>query len=432
MEYNRALVRDFTAACGASTRSQFDGVEMENMSRVSSSSSRAALACSFLFLVAVFGMAQSGAPSSIQIFMPGGSLPDRSMRFELTRDDGRIETLFTDTKGKFLITGDLVRDADYIIKVEGDGRSFASTTVAFRTFRNIVIYVPVFLNPLEGKKKSPAAVLNVLEVNVPDEARKAYQQAMDEAGKGENERAINDLRRALTIYPQYLRALNDLGVLYIKTNRLEEAEKTFRQAIKINQAFVYPRLNLGIVLNRQAKYSEAVDLLGKLYQESSLLTARLPYAEALAETGRLSEAENLFQAICEDENVVAATRAEAHFRLGALLNKQNRFADAVTQFEAAIRLQENMVMAHLQLGGALIQLKRLSEAEHELLKAYQLGGASAGAAQFLLGEVYHLQGKYELAIRSFEQFLADVPNAPNATQVRDAIEKMKTALKDKP
>jgi tetratricopeptide (TPR) repeat protein len=401
------------------------------MSRTASITSKAALVCPFLLIWAVFGMAQSGAPSSIQIFMPGGSLPDRAMRFELTRDDGRIETLFTDTKGKFLLTGDLVRDADYIIRVEGDGRSFASTTITFRTFRNIVTYVPVFLNPLEGAKKPSPAILNVLDANVPAEARNTYQQAMAEAGKGETDKAISDLRRALSIYPRYMRALNDLGVLYMQTHRLEDAATTFRQAIKINQSFVYPRLNLGIVLNRQGKYSEALELLAKLYAESSLLTARLPYAEALAETGRLSEAETLFRLIYEDVNVANSTRAEAHFRFGAALNKQNRFAEAARQFEEAIKLQQDMVMAHLQFGGALIQLKRLPEAERELLKAYELGGASAGGAQLLLGAVYNSQGKYEMAIRSFEQYLLDVPNAPNAAQVRDAIEKIKAAIKSK-
>lgn len=107
---------------------------------------RVAAAGALLLLMTVGTEAQGGAPSSIQIFMPGGGLPDRVIRFELTRDDGRIETLFTDNKGKFQITGDLVREADYIVRVNGDGRSFASTVVNFRTFRNIVIYVPVFLN----------------------------------------------------------------------------------------------------------------------------------------------------------------------------------------------------------------------------------------------------------------------------------------------
>src|SRR5436309_9068720 len=299
-----------------------------------------------VMLVSTITMAQAGAPSSIQIFMPGGGLPDRSMRIELTRDDGRIETLFTDTKGKFLLTGDLVRDADYIVRVEGDGRSFAPTVVTFRTFRNIVMYVPVFLNPLEGKKKTSPSVLNVIDVNVPGDARNIYQQAMDELNKGENNKAISDLKRAVDIYPQYARALNDLGVLYLQNNRLDEAATTFRQAIKINQNFVYPRLNLGVVLNRQAKYTEATDILGKLFEDGSQLpAARLPYAEALAETGHLPEAEKLFRAVFDDPNVADSIRAEAHFRLGAALNRKNRFADAALQFAEAIKLQPNMIMA---------------------------------------------------------------------------------------
>jgi Flp pilus assembly protein TadD len=377
---------------------------------------------------AVQAIAQAGAPSSIQIFMPGGALPDRPIRFELSRDDGRIETLFTDTKGKFLITGDLVRDADFVVRVQGDGRSFASTTVNFRTFRNIVIYVPVFLNPIEGVKKPTPAVLNVIDVNVPNDARTSYDQAIEALNRKDSQAAVDNLKKALALYPKYVRAMNDLGVIYLQSGRLNEAVATFRQAIKTNESFVYPRLNLGIALIRMGKHGEAAEVLSRLYQETSLPLARLPLAEAFGETGRFAEAEKILRLVCDDLNAADSIHAEARFRLGAIFNKQNRFADAVPEFEEALKLQPNMVMAHMQLGGALLQLKRLVEAERELKQAYELGGTSAGAAQLLLGETYHLQGKYELAIRAFEQYLKDVPNAPNAAQVKEAIDRMKAAL----
>jgi Flp pilus assembly protein TadD len=372
--------------------------------------------------------AQAGAPSSIQIFMPGGGIPDRPIRFELSRDDGRIETLFTDNKGKFLITGDLVRDADFVVRVQGDGRSFASTTVTFRTFRNIVTYVPVFLNAMEGTKKPTPSVLNVIDVNVPADARASYEQAMTALNRKETQVAIDNLKKALAAYPKYVRALNDLGVIYLQDGRLNDAIATFRQAIKINESFVYPRLNLGIALIRVGKYSDASEVLARLYQETNLPLARLPYAEALSETGHFAEAEKILRAVCDDANAADSIHAEARFRLGAIFNKQNRFSEAVSQFEEALKLEPNMVMAHMQLGGAMLQLKRLAEAERELKKAYELGGASAGAAQLLLGETYHLQGKYDLAIKAFEQYLNDVPKAPNAAQVREAIDRMKIAL----
>ena len=383
-------------------------------------------------LLASAAAALSQAPSSIQIFMPGGGLPDRSIRFTLTRDDGRIETLFTDTKGKFQITGDLVRDADYSVTVQGDGRSFATTVATFRTFRNTIIYVPVFLRAIESKKRNSPGVLDVTDANVPAEARSLYQEARAKITKGENAKAIEDLKRALAIYPQYLRALNDLGVVYLQLNRLDEAASTFKQAMKIDQSFIYPRLNLGVVLNRQHKYAEAVELLGKLVDENPNLTDALPpYAEALSETGKVSEAEKVLRKILQDANVKNSTLAESHFRLGAVLNKQNRFAEAAVALTKAIELEPNAVMAHLQLGGALIQLKRLPEAEQELAKAYELGGTSAGAAQFLLGQVYYLESRYEPALKAFEQYLKDVPNAPNADQVREAVAKIKAALKQK-
>jgi tetratricopeptide (TPR) repeat protein len=393
---------------------------------------RIILLASATITVAVSAMAQAGAPSSIQIFMPSGGLPDRSMRLELTRDDGRIETVFTDTKGKFLITGDLVRDAEYAVRVESDGRTFARTVVTFRTFRNIVTYVPVFLNPIEGKQRPVPMVLNVIDVKVPTEARNIYEHAVQKAGKGDTTDAIADLKRSLTIYPRYVRALNDLGVLYLHRNQLREAEDAFRQAIKLNESYIYPRLNLGIVLNRQGRFAEAAAVLEKIEQEhSGIPAARLPYADALAGIGKTAEAERLLRSLFAEPSLSDSAKAQAHFRLGAILNKQSRFAEAAAEFAEAIKLEPNAVMAHLQLGGALIQLKRLAEAERELLKAYELGGRAAGAAQFLLGQVYNLQTKYELAVAAFEQYLKDVPSAPNAAEVVEAIERIKLALKPK-
>lgn len=381
-----------------------------------------------LCALAVVGAAQ--APSSIQMFMPDGGMPDRSLRFTLTRDDGRVETLFTDTKGKFLITGDLVRDADFTVQVDTDGRTFGTTVVRFRLFRNMLVYVPMFLSPLSEKKGHPLGVLDVTDVNVPEGARVAYQKAMQEANNGNATEAISGLRRAISLYPRYPRALNDLGVLYLKLNRLDEATATFRQAIKVDEHFLYPRLNLGITLNRQGKHSDALPLLAKLYKENSQLTgAGVPYGEALAETGNLPEADKVLRHALDDKTLTKSVQAEAHFRLGAVLNRQGQFSEAAVELQKAIDLEPNTVMAHLQLGGALIQLKRLPEAERELIKAYELGGTSAGAAQFLLGQVYYLELKYESALHAFEQYLTDVPNAPNAAQVKDAIEKIKAALK---
>jgi superkiller protein 3 len=373
------------------------------------------------------------APSAIQFFLPGGGLPGRELRFTLTRDDGLIEILFTDTKGKFLLTGNLGRDGDYTITVEGDGRTFETTTQRFRLVRSIA-YIPVFLRPLKGEAPPPKEIVDVsvFDAKVPAEAKAAYEQAMKAVGENNADAAISEFTRALSLYPQYLRALNDLGVLYLKLNRLDEAAATFTQAISLNPRFYFPRLNLGVVYNHQGKFGEAVKVLDKLAKEQpSLASARVQLAEALVGLAQTDAAAEQLRLALADKNLDSATQADAHFKLGMLLNREERYTAAMAEFEKAIAINPQAANAYLYLGGAQLQLKKMVEAEASLLKAYELGGNRVAGAQLFLGQLYFMQQKFELSQRAFEQYLKDMPNAPNAGQVKAAIEKVKAAMKQK-
>src|SRR5690242_12905870 len=140
----------------------------------------------------------SQAPPAIQIFMPGGTLPPRPIRFTLTRDDGRIEIVFTDTKGKFQVTGDLIRDADYIVTVETDGATYDTTVATFRIVRGTPVYTTVFLRPFTGKPTAAPGVIDVREMaaNISKDAVAAYEAGMKALAGGQTETAITQLKRA--------------------------------------------------------------------------------------------------------------------------------------------------------------------------------------------------------------------------------------------
>ena len=386
-----------------------------------------------LCLFAAFPAARGqDVPTTVQIFMPDGSRPPRELRFTITRDDGRIETLFTDSKGKYSLSGSLRRDGGYIITVEGDGRTFDTTTVQFRQLRGSVNYVPVFLKPYKGEKIPRAETVDSAESEeaVPAEARESYRRAMQAVGEGRAEEAVKDFKRALGVHPQYLRALSDLGVLYLRLNRLEEAADALRRAIKISKRFSYARLNLGIVLNRQGKFSEAVAVLAPLRREGPKLKGvTAAYADALAGAGDLREAESVLREASAAAGAGPEERVEAHYKLGMVLSRAGRPAEAAAELEKAVGLDEKAANAHLLLGGVLLELRRLPEAERELLRAYELGGSEAGGAQLLLGQLYLSQQKLEPALRSYEQYLRDVPAAPNAEKIREVIERIREALK---
>ncbi len=371
------------------------------------------------------------APPAIQFFMPGGALPARELRFTLTRADGRQEFLFTDTKGKFQLSSDLLREGDYTIYVEGDKSNFSTTVHRFRIVRAIS-YIPVFLLPLKGDAPPKAATVDIAEYDakVPADARTAYGLAMKFVSENDVEGAVSEFTRALALHPQYLRALNDLGVLYLKLNRLDDAAATFTQAVSFNSRFHLPRLNLGLVRVKQGRFDEAIKVFNQLLKDQPTLTqARLPFADALSGAQQWDAAAEQLRLAAKDEALDRQTRGEAFTKLGMLLNREERYQAAAAELSQAIKLAPESAAAHLYLGAALMQLKKLPEAERALLKAYEVGGAQTGSAQLLLGQLYYQQQKFEAALRAFEQYLKDVPTAPNAEAIKKAIEQTKLYLK---
>ncbi|HET6892488.1 MAG TPA: tetratricopeptide repeat protein [Pyrinomonadaceae bacterium] len=389
-----------------------------------------------LFLVVILlscsGVAPAQIPSAIQVFMPGGGTPAAGIRLTLIRDDGYVDTVFTDSKGKYDMRTP-TNQTLYTVTIESDGRTYDTTTAVFTMQANNPAYLTIFLKPLSGKKSPLPEVLDVtnFEGNIPKQASVAYKRAMTSVSTGRLEIAIGELQQAISDYPQYVRAYNDLGVIYMKLDRLDEAAATFKKAIEISKRFFYPRMNLGLVLNRQNKFKEAVDVLGPLYEENhGIVEVRLAYANALSGAGETSQAEKIFRSLIESKEIAPQAKAGLHFKLGVVLNKQGKFAEAVTELEKAVALNPEAPNPHLQLGGALLQVQQFERAEWELLRAYQLSGNSSPGAQLLLGHVYYAQKRFPDAQRAFEQYLKEMPSAPNAAQITHLIAELKAVPKN--
>ena len=371
------------------------------------------------------------ASPSIQFFMPNGTYPPREIRFEMAIDNGRVETFFSDSKGKFLLTRllGLKPDAEYRIKVLGDGVSYDTTSFTFKEYG--VYYIPIYLKPHSSKPTPPAKLIDLAEfdADIPAEAKQAYDGALRLFKEGQRAGAIKGLEHAIEIYPNYFRALNDLGVIYMKMNKLDDAVRFFERASRIAPRVYHPRLNLGIILTKRGKYKEAAVLLEALYRENpSISEVRIALADVFIALNRLDEAEPHLKNALLDSSLDRASTGNAHYQLGLLFNKKQKYESAVVELSQALQSIPNAARIHLQLGGALLQLGRLDDAQRELLTAYRIGGAQMGGAQLMLGQIYFMEKKYESAQRAFEQYLADVPNAPNANEVRAFIDKIKSAL----
>ena len=366
--------------------------------------------------------------------MPNGSAPTHAIRLSVVSDRGQTETVFTDSKGVFPMRTPTNQTIYYTVTIETDRQTFDTTTTSFKLDRNSPSRIIVFLKALPGEKR-PAkedAIIDVAnyEASVPAKARAAYKRAMEFVNNEQLENAIPELQQAISIYPQYVRAINDLGVTLMKLRRFDEAEAAFRKAIDIDKRFFHPRMNLGIVLNKQSRYKEALEILEPLYGENhGMLELRLAYGQALGGAGEFAEAEKIYRFTLGSKNIPPSTQANLYFRLGVLLNRQGRFANATVELEKAIALDPDGANSHVQLGAALMQLEQPDRAERELLRAYEIAGNKVGIAQLLLGQIYYAERKFVAAQRAFEQYLTDVPSAPNAPQINQLIAELRTSTK---
>ena len=376
----------------------------------------------YLFWLAVCASAQLGIRG--QIFMPDGSPVQKPTRFTLLTDNGmRTEIFYTDSNGRIALPR---INSPYTILVETDGESYDTTTMSFNPV-HAGNYIVVNLRPITAARPSKPGTVSadVVDANVSPKARQVCDEATKLLQAGKYDEASELLKRAISLQPDYVTAYNDLGAVYMKLNQLDKAEQTLRQAIKLNDKWYLPQLNLGVVLNRQRKHQEAAKLLTELAtNHPDQPTIHPPLIEALIEARQWPQAEEELQRAL---TVKGSDTVDLKIKLGIVTLRQSKFPAAVAAFREATSVEPDNALAQFNLGVALMESGNLDEAETALRRAYQIEGSRMPGAQLQLGQLYFRRKDYSRAIEAFELYLRDLPNAPNAAQVKEAVDKLRQA-----
>jgi tetratricopeptide (TPR) repeat protein len=181
------------------------------------------------------------------------------------------------------------------------------------------------------------------------------------------------------------------------------ARKEFEKASKASQK--------GMTEEAIAHLRKAIDIYPNFIMAHNDLGAQL------LGQGKLEEAaQELRCAISLDPNSF-----NPNLNLGIVLVQQHQFDEAAGVLQKALSLQSGSPAAQLYSGIASMAIGKLDEAERNLRNAYELGGVSFALANFQLGQLYMNTGQRDLALKSFQLYLTDVPNAANSAQVRKLI-----------
>lgn len=162
-------------------------------------------------------------------------------------------------------------------------------------------------------------------------------------------------------------------------------------------------------------YRKAIDIY------PNFLMARNDLGAQLMTIGKLDEAaEELRAAIAIDPKAF-----NPRLNLGMVLVKQHNFEEGATELRQALSLDSTSPSAHFYLALALKGMEDWLGAEKEFKTAYNIGGAKYALALFHLGELYFGRGERQAALKAFQLYLSESPDATNAGHVRQMIAMLK-------
>jgi tetratricopeptide (TPR) repeat protein len=147
------------------------------------------------------------------------------------------------------------------------------------------------------------------------------------------------LKEAISIYPEFALAFNEMGAQYMLLNQLDKAATALQSAKRLAPELFLPYLNYGYLLLQQKKYEEAqAELQLATEKNDNSVVAHLYRAKALLRLERADEAERELQrsiAIGGDESNLA------HRYLGALYMERHDYPRAIDHLETYLRLTPN-------------------------------------------------------------------------------------------
>ena len=182
----------------------------------------------------------------------------------------------------------------------------------------------------------PPVVGTVFAQVVPAAAEKEYLSAAGNIAKGEREAAIVKLNRAIQLFPTYFVALQQLGFLYIDTEKDRQALEPLRKSLEVYPKSAQSHLGLGMAYVNLDQPEEAIkELNAALTLDRREFRCYLYLGIALINTGKLDQAEKWLK---EAYVIGGSTQARtAHLYLASIYSTRKEYRKAIAELETYLR-----------------------------------------------------------------------------------------------
>jgi tetratricopeptide (TPR) repeat protein/predicted O-methyltransferase YrrM len=181
------------------------------------------------------------------------------------------------------------------------------------------------------------------------------------ARESEWEKAISCLKRALEYQPNSVQVYSLLAKIYAQLGKREAEMECWYQATQINPNLVTASgyYKMGQAFQRKGKLDEAINCYQQaMVQDAGFFASNYELGEIWFRQGKLDRAADCYQKIiAQDPN-----QSRAHHRLGIIYLQQKQFEDAITEFRQTIKIEPEFPWGYRDLVKTFIQLQKWDEA----------------------------------------------------------------------
>lgn len=205
---------------------------------------------------------------------------------------------------------------------------------------------------------------------VPREAITVYNTALEFANRGDLDRALDEYRRALQIYPSFVEAYNNIGEVYSQQGKRDQAISSYLDALKIEK-------NSRVLLN-----------LGVEYYNSHNYKKSLQYFY--------------------DSVKLSPDFLEGNFYAGLVLYNEKKYKEAEAYLQTAIKIDRKHLKANYLLSHIYYEWKEYRKAIACLDNIQDIADDKSFIHRYY-GFCHYYLGNYDLAVDHLSSALESKP-----------------------
>jgi tetratricopeptide (TPR) repeat protein len=295
----------------------------------------------------------------VHVTYPDDRAPSTQLKVVLIGDGNQVGETFTNDNGQAQFVN--VALGSYQVSVSGSGIQTTTSDMfevdARKGTQSIFVRVKLAETADAKTVKGESATVAASDLKVPKKASQAFDKASKLIAKQQWQPAIDQLNKALALFPSYAEAYNNLGVVYARLGDTAKEHEAFQKATAANDHFAPAFVNLARLEMKEHNFSAAEADLTKataadpmdvrtlaLLAQAQLLDVH--YEDAIASARKVHALPHNSYALV---HYVAARACERLHRLSEAVSELRLFLNEEPTGERASAARKEMAAIQQQL-----------------------------------------------------------------------------------